>query len=143
MQLVPFRENIKLYWVCLLLSDWYQFFTHCTDFWPLNKISWVFFLPMFSRSRNVTVSLHILPILDHWKARLWMLNQLISEIMNVESVEKRDYECWIGWKARLWMLNWLKSEIMNVESVKKQYYKCWIGWKMILWMLNQFKVMEN
>ena len=59
------------------------------------------------------------------------------------TIEKRDYECWIGWKMRLWMLNQLKSDITNVESVEKRYYECYISWKAILWMLNRFKVMEN
>ncbi len=92
-------------------------FTHSTDFWLLNKISWVFFLPMFSRSRNVTVSLHILLILDHWKARLWMLNQFKTYIMNVKSVQNWYYECWISSKPILWMLNRFKTDITNVESV--------------------------
>ncbi len=108
MQLVPIRENIELYQFCLLLSDWYWFFTHCTNFWLLNKISWVFFLPMFSRSQNVTISLHILLILNHWKARLWMLNRLKSDITNVESVKKWYYKCWIGLKPIFQMLNQFK-----------------------------------
>ncbi len=41
-QSVSFQENIKLYWFCLLLSDWYILFTHFTNFWQSNKISRVF-----------------------------------------------------------------------------------------------------
>jgi hypothetical protein len=99
-----------------------------TDFLPIAlifdcqiKYRRLFFLPMFSRSQNVTISLHILPILDHWKARLWMLNWLKSETMNVELVKK----------AILGMLNWLKSNIRNVELVQNQYYDCWIGLKLL------------
>ncbi len=74
-------------------------------FWPLNKILRVFFLPMLSRSRNVTVSLHILPILDHWKVRLQMLNQYKTDITNVESVQNWYCKCWISTKLILCMLN--------------------------------------
>ncbi len=100
-------------------------FVYCfqidTDFLPIAPIfdRWKkyqqFFIPMFSRTQNVTVSLHILPILDHWKARLWMLNRLKSEIMNVESVKKWYYKCWISWKAILRMLNQFK--VMENEYI--------------------------
>jgi hypothetical protein len=89
----------------------------------------VFFLPIFSRSQNVTVSLHILLILDHWKHNHeFYLDQFTG-----------DYECWTSWKARLWMLNWLKSEIMSVETVQVQM----MFWKTVLCLFVNMKWIQN
>ncbi len=114
----------RKYWIISVLSlviRLIPIFYPLHDFWPLNKISRVFLLPMFSRSGNVTIS----PFIYY---RFW-------------TIEKRDYECWIGSKPILQMLNWFKTDITNVESVQNRYYECWISSKLILWMLNRFKVL--
>ena len=103
-----FWENIKLYWFCLLLLDWYQFFTRCIDFWPLNKILWV-----FSYQCSQDLEMWLFPFIYY---QFW-------------TIEKRDYECWIGTKLILRMFNWYKTDITNVKSVQNWYYECWIALK--------------
>ncbi len=77
---------------------------------------------MFSRSKNVTVSLLILLIWDHSNARLWMLNWWKSKIMNVESVKKWYYECWISlklWKTSISVLC-LFVDMKQLQNKKSQ-----------------------